>query len=104
MGAPTHGGCGCPSCLVTNTYTHEGFAHWPRGEPAGIQSAYDYAHHKAALASWGGGRGPGVPKGPRDYATHQRDGGATRRYPRGNPSGWTTAAYVAEFCRLNDYR
>lgn len=41
------GGCGCPSCSLTSEYISNGFAAWPRGNPAGRRSAAAYAAHVA---------------------------------------------------------
>ena len=39
--------CDCSSCKYTDGFREDGFAKWPRGNPAGKKASSDYAAHVA---------------------------------------------------------
>jgi len=98
--------CTCASCKYTDSFK-EGFATWPRGEPAGKRSSESaYAthvrHYQAGAykhVAFTPGQAPRYPS----TGTRQADSGAYRQYPSFHEEQGQ-AVYIAEFIKKNGYK
>lgn len=65
--------CQCASCKATDRLQDDGFAAWPRGNPAGLRkSKAEYSAHVSFGESWGKFDGAGNKRGEKEIPDHYR--------------------------------
>lgn len=102
--------CNCVSCEYTDSFSQKCFAEWPKGEPKGPRKAKaEYAAHvafgkRSSDREFSDAELRFVPGFAPRYSW-RKPSGAHLEIPtepqRDTMEGWTTAAYIAEFDKIN---